>query len=193
MPLLFLLLPPVVVFLAIGCGSFVVCALVPQLRRYALGVSLWFLVWALLSPGVLLLNTVGLGILAQGHARVIVPLNDLAWHHVKLIALANIVFVAAIATGAAVAHGWMIRRVTFSLFKVYLTAVAGGVGLLVSFLVVLMLLVDSIGGAISSLAFFVMLGVMLVLAWFCWRRAEEFRTGRPERWQPVSVEEYGGY
>ena len=192
MPLLFLLLPPVVVFLAIGCGSFVVCTLAPPLRRYALGVSLWFLVWAVLSPGMLLLNTVGLGILAQGHARVIVPINDFAWHHAKLIAVANAVLLAVIATGVATVHGWMIRRVTFSLFKVYVTAVAGGVGLLTSFLVALMLLVDSIGSAISSLVFFVMLGVMLLLAWFCWRRAEEFRGARPKRWQVVSVKEYGG-
>jgi hypothetical protein len=190
MPLLFLLLPPVVGFLAIGCGSFVVCALVPRLRRYALGVSLWFLVWALLSPGMLLLNTVGLGILAQGHAHVIVPLNEFAWHHVKLIAVANALVVAVIATGFALLHGWMIRRVTFALFKVYLTAVSGGVGLLFSSLAALLLLVDSVGSAISSLVFFVMLGVMLMLAAFCWRRAEEFREARPERWQPVAAEEY---
>jgi len=190
MPLLFLLLPPVVVFLAIGCGSFVVCALVPRLRRYALGVSLWFLVWAILSPGMLILNTVGLGILAQGHAHVIVPLNEFAWHHVKLIAVINALVAAAVATSVAVMHGWLIRRLTFALFKVYLTAVSGGVGVLSSLLVALILLADSVGSASSSLAFFAMLGVMLMLAAFCWRRAGEFRATRPERWQPVAAEEY---
>ena len=190
MPLLFLLLPPVVGFLAIGCSSFVVCALVPRLRRYALGVSLWFLVWALLSPGMLLLNTVGLGILAQGHARVIVPLNDFAWHHVKLIAVANALLVAVIATGVALLHGWMIRRVTFALFRVYLAAVSGGVGLLFSLLALLVLLADTADGGLSVIGFFVLLGVMMGLAVFCYRRAADFRAARPESLQPVTAEEY---
>jgi hypothetical protein len=190
MSLLFLLLPPVVAFLMAGCGSFIVCALVPRLRRYALGVSLWFLVWALLSPGMLLVNTVGLGILAQGHARVIVPLNDFAWQHVKLLAVANALFVAVIATGVALLHGWILRRMTFALFQVYMTAVSAGVGLLFSLLTLLVLLAENAGGGLSSLGFFVLLVVMAGLTVFCWRRAADFRAARPERLQPVTAEEY---
>jgi len=192
MLLFFVLLPPVILFLTIGCVVFMLFSAIPALRRLALGSALWLAAWGLMSPGIILINALGLGMLAQIHVHESVPINQPALHHLKTVAVANAAVFSGIATLITLCHGFLIRRTTLALFRLYLTAVALGVGFLGCLLA--MLGVDALrpNPNLASLAGSVLLAgtVACLVASVCYQHPADFRSTRPTKLQPVSKSEY---
>jgi hypothetical protein len=186
----FLLLPPIAAIMALGCLGFFLCAAIPTLRPAALAVPLWFAVWGLLSPTVLIFNAFALGILTQSHANEIVPLNPFALHHLKSLVLVNAVLISGVATAVTLIHGWVLRRITLALFRLYLTTIAAGISLLCSLLILLVLDVYGAGRILMAISFLLTLLVTSSCTLLCYRRPAGFRSSRPTKFQPVSLEEY---
>ena len=118
-------------FLLLGSVVFVVCALIPPLRRYSLSAALWCAMWGPCSVAFLLLD--GLGFVAQafvtrngdaGRFHAPTLLATFGWVYL----VAWILTTAAVATVAAWVHQALVRRLTFALFRLYATAVTAGIG-----------------------------------------------------------------
>ncbi len=118
-------------FLALGAVVFVLCGIVPPLRRYSLSAALWCAVWGpcsiawLLFTGfVLVANTLVMQSARSGH----VPLAEISSRIWTVYGLAGFITIGIAATLAAVVHQWLIRRTTLRLFRLYAALVSGGVG-----------------------------------------------------------------
>ena len=190
--LFFALLPPVISFLTIGCVVFMAFSAIPALRRFALGSALWLAIWGVMSPGIILVNALGLGILSQIHAHENLPVNQPVLHHLKTVAVANAVVFSGIATLITLCHGFLIRRIMLALFRLYVTAVALGVGFLGCLLA--LLAVDALrpNPSLASFMGSVLLAgtVACLVASVCYRHPADFRSTRPTKLQPVSESEY---
>jgi hypothetical protein len=186
----FLLLPPIVAFLMFGCVAFMVCAAVPRLRRFALGAALWLAAWGVMSPGAVLLNAFALGVLAESHAREAVPLNRMVLDHLKTVAIANGIVISIAATLLTLGHGFIVRRITLALFRLYVTAVAAGVCFLACLLT--LLAVDLYHPSLPAFTGSLLLAGVgaFLIASLCYRLPGEFRAFRPGKLQPVSEMEY---
>ena len=192
MLLFFVLLPPVVIFLTVGCVVFMIFSAIPALRRFALGSALWLAAWGVMSPGIILINALGLGVLAQIHVHARLPLNQPVLHHLKIIAVANATIFSGIATLMTLCHGFLIRRITLALFRLYVTAVALGVGLLGCLLALLAIDALRPNPSLPSFVGTVLLAgtVACLVASVCYRHPADFRSTRPTKLQPVSEPEY---
>jgi hypothetical protein len=118
-------------FLLLGSIVFLVCALIPSTRRYALSAALWCAVWGPCSVG--LIAVAGFGIAAgalmmkasSSHWTDAPKLiAALGWSYIIIGALITI----CVATGAAWLHQMLIHRFTFLLFRIYAAAVSAGIG-----------------------------------------------------------------
>jgi hypothetical protein len=192
MPLFFVLLPPIVIFFTIGCVVFMLFSAIPAMRRFALGSALWLAAWGVMSPGIILVNALGLGVLSQIHAHENLPVNQPLLHHLKTVAVANAAVFSGVATLITLCHGFLMRRITLALFRFYLSAMALGVGFLGCLLA--LLAVDALRPN-PSLASFVgsalLAGtVACMVTSVCYRHPTDFRSTRPTRLQPVSESEY---
>ncbi|ADW69075.1 hypothetical protein AciX9_2030 [Granulicella tundricola MP5ACTX9] len=121
----------VFLFLLVGAVAFVLSALVPRLRRFAFSSSLWIAVWGPCT--VLLVTLAGVGIFTGaaitqgGHLQAVrAPqlLKAVGWSYLVCGVLGTLV----VATATAWIHQALIQRVTFALFRIYATLVAGGIG-----------------------------------------------------------------
>jgi hypothetical protein len=188
--LLLALLPPMIGFLAAGCMAFFLCAAIAPLRRFALGISLWLAIWSVLVPAAFFPNIYLLGLLSLVHIHDTVPINEIALHHVKTLALINGIFIAILATTASALHGWLMRRTTLALFHIYITAVTLGVTFLFTWLVFVVTLVVAgdklLFATACALPCLVLSGVSL----FAWRHPSGFRAARPQKLQPITPAEY---
>jgi hypothetical protein len=121
----------VFIFLVLGSLVFLACAIVPPTRKYALSAALWCAVWGPCSVGLMALA--GLGLVAT--AFFAKDGNVQSLHAPRLIAafgwgylIAGVLITTAVATGTAWIHQKVVRRFTFFLFRLYATAVSGGIG-----------------------------------------------------------------
>jgi hypothetical protein len=188
----------VVPFLMAGCSAFIVCAAIPPLQRFALGASLWFVACVPCIVGLLLVmalcdigaHAVGElfrwdpGMLTRFSGR---GLSWPGWLGLTAAALA----VGAGASIITVAHGIVIRRMTLSLFKLYVAFVSFGVGVLSSgFLAI------AIGDKIDMSehvlpTWTVCLLLAVALSRICYRNARLFRGTYPKTFPIVTREEFG--
>jgi len=121
----------VFMFLVLGSIVFLVCAFVPPARKYALSAALWCAMWGPCS--VALMALAGIGLVAT--AFFTKNGDVVSVHAPRLLAafgwgclIAGIIITLAVATGAAWIHQQVVRRFTFVLFRLYATAVSGGIG-----------------------------------------------------------------
>jgi hypothetical protein len=129
LPLLFAMI--VFLFLLVGAVAFLICVLVPPLRRYALSVALWCAVWG--PAAVALMTLAGLALVADAF---ITRNGDLqSFHSPRLLSVfgwgylvAGALAAATAATAVAWVHQFVVRRFTFALFRLYATAVVAGIG-----------------------------------------------------------------
>jgi len=184
-------------FLALGSASFLICAAIPQLRRFALSTSLWCLAFAFCLIAVV----IALLFVSTGFAA----LHEL-FHRHSVIDLSNsgqtswagwlfIIFSVAAATTGATAitavHGIITRRLTLALFRLYLAVVSFGVGL-VSFAFVLLVYINLLFDPYFVVPVTIVgLSLMLLLSYMCFRNASQFRGSYPERFPVVTHEEFG--
>lgn len=188
--LLLVLAVPVCLGLAAGCCAFWICCF-PGLRRFALGSALWCAAVGPLCAAAILVNLAVIATLPQ-----ITPASMAAWdthlfEHFGILGWTNSVLISFGALLVSMAHGFVVRRATFALFRIYLTFVATGVAVL--FLAFLVLYVSNasypLPWLIASLS--VSFLVELFAVRFCYRRASEFRGSYPERWNWLTRAEYG--
>jgi len=115
----------------IGAVAFLICVLIPPLRRFALSVALWCATWGPCS--IALMTLAGLALIAEafitksGAVQLFnFPrlLSVLGWGYLIAGALST----AAVATVTAWLHQFVVQRVTFALFRLYATAVVAGIG-----------------------------------------------------------------
>jgi hypothetical protein len=128
-------------FLFLGAVVFVVCALIPPTRRYALSAALWCAVWGPCSVGLMTLAGLGLVVTAfindaGGDAMLTCSetgrcgwlgsslLATIGWGYLILGALITVL----VATAVAWLHQVVMRRLMFVLFRLYATAVCAGIG-----------------------------------------------------------------
>jgi hypothetical protein len=118
-------------FLLLGSIAFLISALLPWTRRYALSTALWLAVW---GPCVVVLMLVaGLGVVtgalvmrAGGAFAVDAPrlVSAVGWTYL----IAGSLVIAGVATAIAWFHQKLIHRFTLALFRLYSAAVSAGIG-----------------------------------------------------------------
>jgi len=182
-------------FLLLGSIVFVVCALVPPLRRYALSAALWCAVWGPCSVAFLLLA--GLGFLAHTLATKAGDVQSL--HVPRLLApfgWAYLVFWILTTTGVATVVAWLhqvlVRRLTFALFRLYATAVTAGIGSVFGWCLGWWLLASEV---IQHVLPWRLLGMPVLIAAFgyaAYKGARGFRGEAPARFTWISPEEFAG-
>jgi hypothetical protein len=118
-------------WLVVGALQYLVCVAIPRLRRYALSAALWWAAWGPCSIALMILA--GVGVLAGDYftkggdisrLHFAHPAAALWWGYLVLGVLGT----ATIATAAAWMHQAIVRRFPFPLFRLYVTAVSGGIG-----------------------------------------------------------------
>jgi hypothetical protein len=183
------MLPPLLGFLAVACIAFFVCVAVPPLRRFALGTAFWLAAVAVLLPAAFFVNVAAVGLLTEKHLHAHIPLNAYAVKHVESIALINAIGILLVASIACVAHGFIVRRVTLALFRLYVAIVTVAVAVTlawVSYLIVSVVTGSNMLGALVAIASLTLAATSIVT----WRDARQFRAARPQWLQPISVERY---
>ncbi len=114
-------------FLVLGSAAFSVCILIPPRRKYALSTALWFAVWGPCSALLLLLAI--LGVVAGGFA---LQATQMHWEDASRFfsaigwgaSIVGVIVTSLIATVAAWLHQALIHRMTFLLFRLYVSFVA---------------------------------------------------------------------
>jgi hypothetical protein len=182
-------------FLALGCAAFLICTAIPSLRRFALSTSLWF---AACIPCLLGCATgiivFGLGVhelnrLFQRNQQIGISFNQASWFW-WLIAIALTAIMLAGASAITLLHGLITRRMTLALFRIYVASVSFGVGMLTTFFT------SMVFGAGSHLSWFIAANLSgaipaMVLAYFCYRNAKQFRGDYPKQLPIIDVDEFG--
>jgi len=176
-------------FLLSGCAAFLICAFIPQIRRFALSASLWCVAC---GP---CLAAAFIGVVLAEKATDTIHggmLHSLFSVEGKLTLACMAAVAMAGATAITLAHGWVIRRITLRLFRLYLTGVTIGIGVLIAFATGIALLIDFT--RLQSFTAFVYTVLLLViprsLASFAYRNAAGFRGKRPEFLIPISADEF---
>jgi hypothetical protein len=183
----------VLFFLVVGVAVFGMFVTIPRARPFALSAALWCACW---GPCIVALEMLaGLTLAAEGLAvhhwgRENVPLPGMpVWSTYALLGLVGTVLVATV---AAWLHQMMIGRMTFALFRVYVTGVMTGMGSVAGWVwsIWLATLEGVPGRFFGALA-----GMALLTVGFgvlgC-RYARGLRGQRPEALQWISVEEFEG-
>jgi len=180
---------------ALGCAAFVICSFAPPLRRFALSSSLWFVAcfpfFLAVAAGILAIVFGADRLTSLLHRSG--TLKDIGSHMPDWIGILIAATIAIITFGGATAvtllHGALIRRLTFALFRLYVTCVSFGVGVLTMFF---LLSAVGVGRSWASLFInFVDIIPATLLAWFAYRKANQFRGSYPHRFPVVSREEFG--
>jgi hypothetical protein len=183
-------------FLVSGCIAFLVCAVIPQLRRFTLASSLWCI-----SFGACILTALIFVVLATNGAAVATSLfhfhlNERFNPGFKATITLDCISVIAAITGATaitMAHGWILRRVTLNLFRLYLVGVTIGVGLLIAIIgsTLASVTIQSLQHVSIYWAIAPLFVIPVCLILFIYPRAREFRDARPLFMNPITPEEFG--
>lgn len=181
-------------FLAAGCATFLICAAIPPLRRFALSLSLWFaacipcLLASVASIVIFNLGLSGLNIFFQQTGIMGIHFHQTTWiGWIQVIATAIATFGGA--TAITLFHGVITRRLTLALFRVYVAGVSFGVGLLTTFFVAI---ACRLGGNLLRFATVCLLGIVpaALLAYINSRNAKQYRGDYPQIFPIVSREEF---
>jgi hypothetical protein len=181
-------------WLAVGAVQFLICVTTPRLRKYALSAALWWAVWGPCTVALLMmagLMTVA-GMIVQEHGGVAglrvphFPVG-LGWGYVLLGALAT----AGVATAVAWLHQVVVRRFTFALFRLYVTAVSAGIGSVFGWGLSWWILIYGVryGWVLSCLSMVVLVGGFGAAAY---KGARALRGEAPTKWAWASKEEFEG-
>jgi hypothetical protein len=185
-------------FIVLGCFSFCCFANIAQTRRFALGSALWLAAFGGFLPAaaiLALLLAVGTPTLSE-HLHSNLRSNFAAGPHRMAIITAAVIIVLTSATGAsavAILHGIIVRRLTYSLFRLYVTAVACGVsipfGLYWGSLLAYRLKLNDTSFAVVTYLW--TLCCVIGMIWQTYSNAQDFRSHRPDTLNPIAPEEYG--
>jgi hypothetical protein len=193
--ILILLAVVVYAFLLLGSLVFLVCALVPPMRKYALSAALWCAVWGPCS--VALMTLAGLGLVAEAFITKTGDVQSLhsprllaafGWGYLIVGALAT----TAVATGIAWIHQKLVRRFTFALFQVYAATVCGGIGSVFGCALGLWMMREEFtrhGLLWSGLG---TLFLVVVFAMAAYRNAGRLRGAAPTTFTWISPDEFAG-
>lgn len=161
----------------------------PKLRRFALSTSLWCVACDPCSIAVL----VGMVLAEKGADAIHNPMLHSIFSDQRHFALVCAAVVAmAGATIITLVHGWMIRRLTMNLFRLYLTGVTFGVGVLIALAtgIALLINVSRLQGSTAFVYTVLLLSIPSLLAFFVYRNATGFRGKQPEFLNPISSGEF---
>lgn len=179
-------------FMALGAVFFLICVPVPQLRRYALSVALWWAVWGPCT--VLLMTLAGLGFMAEelitrsGDLRTI-HFAHLAFTFGWLFVISGGLATAVVATAAAWIHQFIVHRFTFALFRIYATVVVAGIGSVLGFCLGLWLSARGVAhvGLWSPLGMLALVAVFSVAAY---KGAHRLRGQAPKGFTWITPDEF---
>jgi hypothetical protein len=192
LPLLFAMV--VFFFLLVGAVMFLACVLVPTARQYALSVALWF---AALGPcAVALMMLAGLAIVADAF---ITKTSDMQSFHTPTwpatlgwgYAVVGVLVSGGVATVVAWLHQAITRRLTFLLFRLYVTAVIAGIGSVFGWALSWWLLSTEI----PHVWIWSLLGMLILVVGFgaaAYKGARGLRGDAPTKFPWVSPEEFAG-
>jgi len=181
-------------FLVVGAVMFLFCVLFPQLRPYALSVALWFATLGPCAIGLMMLAGMAMvadAFLAQTGNMPSMHMPRwpaaLGWGY----AAAGAFFSAGVATAVAWLHQAITRRLTFLLFRLYVTAVIAGIGSVFGWVLSWWILSLEVPHAwIWSL-----LGMLILVSGFgtaAYKGARGLRGESPTTFPWVSPEEFAG-
>jgi hypothetical protein len=194
----FLIIP----FLFIGSIAYLLCAVIPPLRRFAMPSSLWLLS---LCIGLYLWISIIL-VMALGYDRWNAHAQELhLWHikdfklpETKAFSIVSIVALVAtcltLASLVTVIHQVIIHRLTLALFRLYVAGVSLGVGITFFLPASVFLATRSSPPSLQTAAMFaaLLLGLAaaLALAFFCLKRSSQFRGAYPQNFALVTRDEF---
>jgi hypothetical protein len=192
-----LLLAAVVIFffLVLGSVAFLVCALIPPSRKYALSTALWFVVWG--PCCVLFLISVILGIVAGGFALRATQMrwedaprlfSTLGWGSI----IVGGILTCVVASIAAWLHQALIHRFTFTLFRLYATLVTAGIGSVFGWLSVWLVMAWSPFPHTVWFAWLMLPILMVVFGAAAYQHARALRGNAPTGFTWITPEEFAG-
>jgi hypothetical protein len=183
-------------FLAFGCASFLLCAAIPPLRRFALSSSLWCVACVpclLTILAAIIVCSAG----AEAFHRFFkldfdasVSFHQTSWLGWG-IAIISFVLTVAGATFITIVHGIITRRFTLALFRLYVAGVSFGVGILTCSFVLFAFATHLLSFIAFGLVAFASLLAASALAYACFTKAPDFRGSYPQRFPVVTPEEFG--
>ena len=193
-----LLLAPLLIeflFLQAGAVFFLLCLFSPISRSRALSIALWFPVFGLCVMANLLF--VGLMVIARSAALEQPHLSRLAhipvWSQMGSLAFLLLLLLgAAIATTVAAAHQWLIRRLTFPLFRLYATAVCAGIGSVFGWTLSVWRPWDALTTANLPMSLFCLIALVFGFGIAAWRWAGVLRSSAPASFTWLSSREFDG-
>jgi hypothetical protein len=182
-------------FLALGSVAFLVCALIPPGRKYALSTALWFAAWGACSAILLILAILGLvagGLVLQktGMRWEDAPrlLSAVGWTSI----LGGGILTCAIASVAAWLNQALIHRFTFMLFRLYATFVTAGIGSVFGWLSLWLAMGWSPFPHAVWLAAFMLPILVVVFGAAAYRHAPALRGNAPTGFTWITPEEFAG-
>jgi hypothetical protein len=126
-----LVLSIIFLFLAIGASVFVICGVLPQLRKYGLSAALWcatcgpcVVLWMLFGGLAMVANALAMQAAKTKNLRLPVLPNGIGTGYIALGLIGTVV----VATVVAWVHQAAIRKMTFALFRIYAGLVSAGIG-----------------------------------------------------------------
>lgn len=178
-------------FLLLGAMVFVASIAIPTCRMYSLSTALWFAACGPFLTGVAILA--GLAIVANSavmngdHFSVAVSgLQKILW---RGSAVAGLIGVAIAATAIAWVHQFVIHRMTFALFRVYVTAVCTGIGSVLGLF--LFLLLNYFHNVYAFLSVLIgSLSLCIVFGNAGYRYASALRGDYPEKYAWITEDEF---
>jgi hypothetical protein len=182
-------------FLLLGSVVFVVCALIPPLRRYSLSAALWCAMWGPCSVAFLLLA--GLGF--EAHAFATKSGGLLSIHALGLLdtfGWAYLVFWILTTTGVATVVAWfhqaLVRRQTFALFRLYATAITAGIGSVFGWFFGWWLSASDVTRHVLPWWLLGMVSLIAAFGYAAYQGARQLRGEPPTSFTWISPEEFAG-
>ena len=154
-------------FLATGCTVFIICASLVRWRRFALSLSLWCVA---LGPCFVISIVIGFVLMK---VRWLVHIVSLMRH---LDITSPVIISVILASAAAMIHDRIMLLLTQSVFRIYVTGVSSGVGILSGFLLIIAAAIASIhipAANVVDIIFVFLLG--LGFGVFAYLHSSEFR------------------
>jgi hypothetical protein len=182
-------------FLVLGSIAFLVCALIPPTRQYALSAGLWFVVSGICSVALLLLAGLGfvtgaLAIKAGNMQWTEAPkfLSAIGWSYLGVGALITIL----VATCAAWLHQKLVHRFTFALFRLYAAVISAGIGSVFGWLLSWCIAAKAVTHLGIAFSVFAMLILIVGFGMAAYKCARWLRGKAPSRFTWISPEEFAG-
>lgn len=183
-------------FLALGSVAFLVCALIPPSRKYALSTALWFAVWGPCCVLLLILSILGLAASSVAQWATQMRWEDapgffsaVGW----VYTIGGGIVVCLVASIAAYLHQALIHRFTFALFRLYATLVTAGIGCVIGLFIITVLMVR---GVLIHVGWVEWLSIPILIFAFgatAYWGARALRGNAPTRLTWITPEEFAGH